>query len=433
MQVPHFEAAGTTMALKVGITSSEYVSKICDLLPSNEGRQSLIYWLVRSYGITDKCDKITIRRCHPLEMKRFHDADFVDILCQKRPTLDQLVDECNDLIRMKNYDNKPKGHCHTNVSDEDEDSSFEDDRDSLLEALLLEDELDPAQLEQYGLLHDCPVFPLMAEYVQLIAGSTVSTANYVVREHERGNRAIGINWYGGRHHSHKDKAAGFCYVNDIVLGINQLRMTFPKVFYLDLDLHHGDGVEAAFKFSSKVVTCSVHRYDVGFFPGTGGDTVRSKYINVPTRRGLDDLGLRYILDKIVMPCLQAVCPAVLVLQLGSDGLALDPHKEWNFTIEGFANNVLHFLLAANCPTMIVGGGGYNHTETAKFCTYLTGRLLNQAVDYQEVPEHPLLDQYQDEGYRFWTDDNTKPARMANKNDGHYLEYLREKVLSNFNP
>ncbi len=423
-----------TMALKVGITSSEYVSKICDLLPSNEGRQSLIYWLIRSYGIADKCDEITVRRCDPLEMKRFHSADFVDILCQRRPTLDQLVDDYIDLIRMKGTnDSKLKGQCHTNVSDEDDgESFFEDDLEGFLEAAQLEDKPDPAQLEQYGLIHDCPVFPFMAEYVQLVAGSTVSTANYVVREHERGNRAIGINWYGGRHHSHKEKAAGFCYVNDIVLGINRLRMAFPKVFYLDLDLHHGDGVEAAFKFSSKVVTCSVHRFDVGFFPGTGGKTVCSKYINVPTRRGLDDVGLQYILEKIVMPCLHAVCPAVLVLQLGSDGLALDPHKEWNFTIEGLTDNVLQILLAANCPTMIVGGGGYNHTETAKFCTYLTGKLVNRGVD-QEVPEHPLLDQYQDEGYRFWTDDNIKPARMANQNDGRYLEYLGARVLSDFTP
>ncbi|KAL7665539.1 DNA repair protein REV1 [[Candida] zeylanoides] len=280
-------------------------------------------------------------------------ADYFEELLQQ-DDLTRSVDDYIDLIRMKGTnDSKSKGQCHTNVSDEDDgESFFEDDLEGFSEAAQSEDKPDPAQLEQYGLIHDCPVFPFMAEYVQLVAGSTVSTANYVVREHERGNRAIGINWYGGRHHSHKEKAAGFCYVNDIVLGINRLRMAFPKVFYLDLDLHHGDGVEAAFKFSSKVVTCSVHRFDVGFFPGTGGKTVCSKYINVPTRRGLDDVGLQYILEKIVMPCLHAVCPAVLVLQLGSDGLALDPHKEWNFTIEGLTDNVLQILSAANCPTMI---------------------------------------------------------------------------------
>ena len=66
----------------------------------------------------------------------------------------------------------------------------------------------------------------------------------------------------------KTKQRAYCYINDIVLSINVLRRNYRRIFYLDLDLHHGDGVESAFEFSKNVMTCSIHRYDIGFYPGT---------------------------------------------------------------------------------------------------------------------------------------------------------------------
>ena len=126
-------------------------------------------------------------------------------------------------------------------------------------------EEDNAELETYGLLHDCYIFPFMSEYVNLVAASSIQAATRLTKE-RKDNRAqnIVINWYGGRHHCKKNKAAGFCYINDIVLSINVLRRNYRRIFYLDLDLHHGDGVESAFEFSKNVMTCSIHRYDIGF-------------------------------------------------------------------------------------------------------------------------------------------------------------------------
>lgn len=414
----------------VGITSSEYVSKIFDLLPANEGRQSLIYWLIRSYRIDEQCNEIIpIKRSEGTELKKFHDSGFVDALLQRREYLDSDIDNYKELIvgRKIRYF-KDVNRLNMDDSEDEEDEVEEDSGNENLDIV-------ESSSDSYGLSYDCYVFPFMADYVQLVAGSTISTAEFIIRTHRRhrngDKQIIGINWYGGRHHSHKNKASGFCYVNDIVLGINTLRLSFPKVFYLDLDLHHGDGVESAFKFSSKVVTCSIHRHDIGFFPGTGSDSVKDRLINIPTRKGLSDGSLQWILTNIVIPCIRSHNPSILVLQLGSDGLALDEHKQWNLTIKGFTKCVEELLLTIKCPAMVLGGGGYNHTETAKFCAYLTKRVIGMDKAEDMIPEHPLLDIYQDDGFRFWTSNNLSPSKMKDENNKSYLEEIKEKVLTQY--
>jgi len=103
-----------------------------------------------------------------------------------------------------------------------------------------------------------------------------------------------INWAGGLHHAKKSEASGFCYVNDSVLAILSLLEYFPRVLYIDIDVHHGDGVEDAFYNSNRVLTCSFHQYGEDFFPGTGNfDSLgedEGKYysINVPLRPGIND-------------------------------------------------------------------------------------------------------------------------------------------------
>lgn len=89
----------------------------------------------------------------------------------------------------------------------------------------------------------------------------------------RGLCDIAINWAGGLHHAKKSEASGFCYVNDIVLGILELLRYYPRVLYIDIDVHHGDGVEEAFYTTDRVMTCSFHKYGE-FFPGTGELKVR---------------------------------------------------------------------------------------------------------------------------------------------------------------
>ena len=98
-----------------------------------------------------------------------------------------------------------------------------------------------------------------------------------------------INWAGGLHHAKKTEASGFCYVNDIVISILVLLKYFLRVLYIDIDVHHGDGVEEAFYCTNRVMTVSFHQYGDDFFPGSGnidslGEGNGKNYaINIPLK------------------------------------------------------------------------------------------------------------------------------------------------------
>jgi histone deacetylase 1/2 len=114
---------------------------------------------------------------------------------------------------------------------------------------------------------------------------------------------ISINWAGGLHHAKKREASGFCYINDIVLGILELLRTYPRVLYIDIDCHHGDGVEEAFYTTDRVMTVSFHKFGE-YFPGTGTQEDRGRgkgtgyAINVPLKDGLNDDSFRSIYEPV---------------------------------------------------------------------------------------------------------------------------------------
>lgn len=117
---------------------------------------------------------------------------------------------------------------------------------------------------------------------------------------------IAINWSGGLHHAKKFEASGFCYVNDIVIAILELLKYHPRVLYIDIDVHHGDGVQEAFYLTDRVMTVSFHKYGNWFFPGTGdmyeigADVGRYYSVNVPLKEGIDDLSYSQVCKNIVM-------------------------------------------------------------------------------------------------------------------------------------
>lgn len=120
---------------------------------------------------------------------------------------------------------------------------------------------------------------------------------------------IAINWAGGLHHAKKREASGFCFINDIVLCILELLRTYPRVLYIDIDCHHGDGVEEAFWTTNRVMTCSFHKFG-DFFPGTGrlDDIGREKgkgySVNVPLRAGVTNESFWSIFQPV---CLRRPC------------------------------------------------------------------------------------------------------------------------------
>lgn len=104
---------------------------------------------------------------------------------------------------------------------------------------------------------DCPGFSGLFDFCKLAAGGSIDAADLIIA----GEGDVVINWSGGFHHAKKTEASGFCYVNDIVLCILELLKVYPRVLYLDIDVHHGDGVEEAFYHTNRVMTVSFHEFD----------------------------------------------------------------------------------------------------------------------------------------------------------------------------
>lgn len=119
-----------------------------------------------------------------------------------------------------------------------------------------------------------------------------------------GKADIVINWAGGLHHAKKSEASGFCYVNDCVLAILELLKLHQRVLYIDIDIHHGDGVEEAFYASDRVMTCSLHKFGE-YFPGTGDVKDRgvgaglNHAVNVPLQDGMDDESYRAVFRPVI--------------------------------------------------------------------------------------------------------------------------------------
>lgn len=148
--------------------------------------------------------------------------------------------------------------------------------------------------EEYGLNYDCPKIPKLFEFCRRIAGGTISAADAILEGAE-----VAINWCGGWHHAQRDKAEGFCYVNDIVIGIQKLASKFDRILYIDMDVHHGNGVENAFCSTKRVLTLSFHQHEAGFYPGSGGQleagfgaAVRGYAVNFPFKQHLN--GRKYV-------------------------------------------------------------------------------------------------------------------------------------------
>ena len=161
---------------------------------------------------------------------------------------------------------------------------------------------------------DCPVFDYMFEYCQrytagtLLAGARLS----------QGESDIAINWAGGLHHAKKFEASGFCYVNDCVLGILELLKTYQRVLYIDIDCHHGDGVEEAFLTTDRVMTVSFHKYG-DYFPGTGSlDDVGAeagKYyaVNFPLNDGVNDESYELAFKPVMRAIMAQFKPEAIML------------------------------------------------------------------------------------------------------------------------
>lgn len=238
---------------------------------------------------------------------------------------------------------------------------------------------------------------------------------------------IAINWAGGLHHAKKREASGFCYVNDIVLGILELLRTFPRVLYIDIDCHHGDGVEEAFYTTDRVLTCSFHKFGE-YFPGTGhvDDHGRDKglgyAVNVPLRDGLTDEVFKGVFEPVIQKILEWFQPSAVVLQCGADSLSGDKLGCFNLTMEGHANCV-QYLRKSGLPLILLGGGGYTIKNVARTWAYETACALNveDTID-RKLPWNAYFEWF---GPRYRLEVAENNMEDLNPKDG-YLDSIRSE-------
>ncbi|NHN55328.1 acetoin utilization protein AcuC [Calidifontibacter sp. DB0510] len=250
--------------------------------------------------------------------------------------------------------------------------------------------LDPANAdESYGLgTEDDPAFRGMHESSALIAAATVQAAQAVWR----GEAAHVVNYSGGLHHAMRDKASGFCIYNDAALGIDWLlRNGAERVAYLDLDVHHGDGVERIFWDDPRVLTMSVHETGRVLFPGTGfpgeigGPGAEGMAVNLALPPGTGDAAWLRAVHAVIPPVVRAFQPQILVTQQGCDSHYSDPlaHMALSVDAQRTAYETMHDLAHQVCDGkwIALGGGGYELVDVVpRAWSHLTAIAAHQPVE-----------------------------------------------------
>ncbi len=235
---------------------------------------------------------------------------------------------------------------------------------------------------------DNPIFPRMHEASALVCGGSLLAA----REIAEGRSARAINLAGGLHHAMADQAAGFCVYNDCAVAVSWLLdHGFDRVAYLDVDVHHGDGVQAAFHDDPRVLTISVHQHPLTLWPGTGWPTeigsrdAAGACVNLALPPGTRDSGWLRAFHAVVPSLLAEFQPSVLVTQCGADTHHEDPLAELSLSVDG--HRAIYQTLREVAETtaggkwLALGGGGYGLFRVVpRSWTHLLATVLDRDVD-----------------------------------------------------
>eukprot|EP01112_Ceratiomyxa_fruticulosa_P007684 TRINITY_DN1993_c0_g2_i1.p1 TRINITY_DN1993_c0_g2~~TRINITY_DN1993_c0_g2_i1.p1 ORF type:complete len:412 (+),score=70.32 TRINITY_DN1993_c0_g2_i1:255-1490(+) len=340
--------------------------------PMKPHRIRMAHNLLLNYNILNLMKTYKPRRASEVEMSRFHSDDYIDFLKTVAP----------------------------------------DNMESQLH-----------KLKRFNIVEDCPVYDGMFQFCQISAGGSIDGAAKL----NHGNNDICINWAGGLHHAKQKEASGFCYVNDIVLGILELLKYHQRVLYIDIDVHHGDGVEEAFYTTDRVMTVSFHKFG-DFFPGTGdlGDIGIGKgknySVNFPLKDGISDFAY---LEEVFKPVIRHVVdwyrPEAIVLQCGADSLAGDRLGCFNISSKAHGECV-SFVKKFNLPLLVLGGGGYTVRNVARCWTYETAICCDVELE-DELPYNEYIEYYAPD-FRL----HIPPSNMMDQNTRDALERARNTIL-----
>ncbi len=241
---------------------------------------------------------------------------------------------------------------------------------------------------------DDPVFLGMHEASALVAGATLAAAQAV----HSGAAQHAVNIAGGLHHAMPDSAAGFCVYNDIGIAIAWLlEQGVERIAYIDVDVHHGDGVQAMFYEDPRVLTVSIHESPRSLFPGTGfahesgGPLAPGSAVNIALPAGTDDQGWLRAFHAVVPQILESFAPQVIISQHGCDSHAEDPLAHLALSIDGqrMSYEAIHSWAHRYCDGrwIAVGGGGYEWVDVVpRAWTHLIAEAAGTPIDPQsDVP------------------------------------------------
>ncbi|RKP38799.1 hypothetical protein BJ085DRAFT_42687 [Dimargaris cristalligena] len=341
--------------------------------PMKPHRLALTNHLVTSYGLPQYLDVFHTRWATDDEIREFHAADYVEFLQRVTP------DNVAQLTKT---------------------------------------------FSQFNIGDDCPIFSGMYDFCKIYAGASLAAARRLLS----GDADICINWSGGLHHAKKSEASGFCYVNDIVLAILQLLRVHPRVLYVDIDIHHGDGVQEAFYHTDRVMTVSFHKYDGEFFPGTGhiderGNGMGKQFaVNVPLKDGIDDATYVALFKQIMRATIANFDPSAIVLQCGADSLGCDRLGCFNLNISAHGECV-RFTKSFGIPLIVLGGGGYTIRNVSRCWTYETSVLLD--VDLPNELPPTVYHEFFAPDYQLHP---VLSGRIPNQNNAAYLNDVSRTVL-----
>ncbi|EMS20778.1 hypothetical protein NBRC10512_007630 [Rhodotorula toruloides] len=419
-------------ARRVAYVHSDELIRAADCLPANEGRASLVHSLVDAFSLLDDGDGsregpaqarvVEPERASRTELLRFHDERYIDAILGR--------DHSEGVSRDFSEDEEPLG---------EEDTPSPRSFGLAGDALPSEPPRKRRKTDGVGLQDDCPVFFELPDYVQFVAGASITAARML----KDGQADVAINWTGGRHHAKRGEASGFCYVNDIVLAVMELRSpphppppssspsssTRPslpsrisRVLYLDIDLHHGDGVESAFFTSPYVLTLSVHLHAPLFFPSSGaldstGPTNpkapgRCHALNVALEPGLGEANFRRVWENCVEKVAKGYDADAIVVQMGVDGM------EWNLPLSAYGY-ALEQVLSWNKRTLVLGGGGYNSANAARAWAYLASVALGRPLPL----DSPIPSDLDPEQYAHFAPDFALDVPEGNMRDQNTEETL----------
>ncbi|KAK3592158.1 hypothetical protein CHS0354_019449 [Potamilus streckersoni] len=343
--------------------------------PMKPHRIALTHCLVLHYGLYKSMQIYRPYRASAHDMCRFHSDDYIDFLMRVSP---------------QNVQNFTK------------------------------------QLGMFNVGDDCPVFDGLFDFCSMYTGASLEGAIKLNNQH----CDIAINWSGGLHHAKKFEASGFCYVNDIVIAVLELLKYHPRVLYIDIDIHHGDGVQEAFYLTDRVMTVSFHKYGNYFFPGTGdmyelgAESGRYYSVNVPLKEGIDDATYMSIFKPVIHQVMDFYKPTCVVLQCGADSLGSDRLGCFNLSIKGHGECV-KVVKEFGLPMLVLGGGGYTKKNVARCWCYETAVLLDEQIS-NEIPYNEYLEYFAPD-FTLHPDISTK---QENCNTKQYLDNLKQTVHDN---